>query len=296
MEKIEYGDVNKFLVSIGLILIVLSFIIPYYSLKEDFGVYLENSKIMQLQPHMQILILRKQMQVAFLQDIIPYISILLFSGGVLISQWGLCRWFKRQKSIDEKFDTELAKSKLELTAMSPVEVFEKAQNEVDEIEAANTEESQTPTSNNSLIEYLKVEERVYNLFKNNRNKNFETYSQMRLGQIEIDIVMASKSSAFLDRIIEIKYYQTNFNHYVVDKALVQLNNKIIYYKSNTNRNAVPVLMIIYEPNTLGTGNIPSVQAQVIEWASQYPDLNHLKIVFSTISEIETFDVKILLKK
>ncbi|MGK9123916.1 hypothetical protein M1D52_07340 [Olivibacter sp. SA151] len=296
MEKIEYGDVNKFLVSIGLVLITLSFALPYLFLKEDFGVYLEISKILELQPHMQTLIWRKQMQVAFLQDALPVISLLLFAFGILLSQWGLRRWFKRQRSIDEKFDTELAKSKLELTAMSPLEVAEKAQSEVQEIEAVNNEEHKTGPSDYSLIDYLKVEERVYNLFKNNPSRHFDTYTQMRLGRTEIDVVMASRSSSYRDRIIEIKYFKTNFNHFVVDKALVQLNNTITYYKSNTGRSAVPVILIIYEPETFKNSDIISIQAQVLNWASKYRDLNRLKAAFIAVSEIEMFDVKTLLKR
>ncbi len=297
MEKIEYGDVNKFLVSIGIILIAFGFITPYYFLKEDFGVYIEVSKFQNLQPYVQSLILRKQWQIALLQNVVPFASLALFGSGVALSIWGLCRWFKRQDRIDEKFDTELAKLKLELTAMTPIEVVEKADNEVRETETVSAADPKSVSGEpGSLISYLKIEERVYRKFKSYQSRHFDISTQMKLGRIEIDIVMAAKSSGFVDRIIEMKYFSKNFNPYIVEKALVQLHNTITYYKNHTGRKAVPVLLIIYEPDILNPDNIPTIQAQVFKLSTNLPSLDRLKIAFSGVNEIETFNVQVLLQK
>lgn len=56
MQKIDYGDINKFLVSIGLVLIALAVLTPYLYLKEDFGLYIEQSKIDQMQEPIKELI------------------------------------------------------------------------------------------------------------------------------------------------------------------------------------------------------------------------------------------------
>lgn len=60
MQKIEYGDVNRFLVSMGIILIGLSILAPYFYLKEDFGIFLEQSQIEKLQAPLKEIIETKK--------------------------------------------------------------------------------------------------------------------------------------------------------------------------------------------------------------------------------------------
>ena len=126
MQKIDYGDINKFLVSIGLVLIALAVLTPYLYLKEDFGLYIEQSKIDQMQEPIKELITEKQNQVIKFQTFIPWVSLSFFLLGLTSTIIGLVRWFKRQSKIDEKFDKELQKLDLEITSLTPEEKEEKA--------------------------------------------------------------------------------------------------------------------------------------------------------------------------
>lgn len=57
MEKIDYGDINKFLVSIGIVLIGLSVLTPFLYLKEDFGIYLSEEEISKYEQPIKSLII-----------------------------------------------------------------------------------------------------------------------------------------------------------------------------------------------------------------------------------------------
>lgn len=297
MEKIEFGDVNKFLVSIGIILIAFSFITPYYFLKEDFGIYLEVSKFNSLQPHIQQLILKKQCQIALIQKLIPFASVILFLSGTRLSVWGLQRWFKRQGFIDERFDTELAKLKLEITSMTTAEVVEKARNEVQEIESNSSKASLKVDKNvDPLLSYLQIENRVYQKFKSYNSKHVDISTQINVGKIHIDILMVARKSTFIDRVIEVKYFKENTARIVLENALVHLSKTIIYYKDQTGRKALPVLLVIYEPNTLNRDELPTIKQKLLELNNQYPGLDRLKVEFSEVNEIEEFNVQELLKR
>ena len=83
MEKINYGDINKFLVSVGIVLIALSVLTPYLYLKEDFGSYLESSIIEKFQEPVKNIILLKQSIVLKVQNIILDISLALFACKII---------------------------------------------------------------------------------------------------------------------------------------------------------------------------------------------------------------------
>jgi hypothetical protein len=85
MEKIDFGDVNKFLVSIGLFLISLSIAFPYFYLKEDFGLTIESSVIEKYSPELQEFIKTKQNYAINIQSIIPWASIIFFLVGGISS-------------------------------------------------------------------------------------------------------------------------------------------------------------------------------------------------------------------
>ena len=53
MQKIEYGDLYKFLVSVGVILIGFAVLIPYFYLKEDFGLCVPQSDMARFEPEVR---------------------------------------------------------------------------------------------------------------------------------------------------------------------------------------------------------------------------------------------------
>ena len=60
MQKIDYGDLNKFLVSMGLVLIGLAALVPYFYLRGDYGIIIEQEKFNCLQEPIQSYLLEKQ--------------------------------------------------------------------------------------------------------------------------------------------------------------------------------------------------------------------------------------------
>ncbi|MDY7397011.1 hypothetical protein UMM65_17330 [Aureibaculum sp. 2210JD6-5] len=301
MQKIDYGDINKFLVSIGLILIGLAVLVPYLYLKEDLGLYLERSQIDKLQEPIKELITSKQNQVIKIQKFIPWISLSFLLLGLTSSIIGLVRWFKRQSKLDEKFDKEIQKLDLEIDSLTPEEKRQKAIKEVNEIEKEEQLEPEIPTTTDSrnqvYLNYMNVENNIIKVFEQYISPNFDILSQQRLGnRFEIDILLKAKTKKLSDRIVEIKYFRKQLPFSIVEKSLQQLNTYISYYKQAANKQVVPVLLLVYKKEAVSSERIVQYQSRIIDYSQKIPNLNRLKVEFIEESQIEKFNVQRILKK
>ena len=301
MQKIDYGDINKFLVSIGLVLIALAVLTPYLYLKEDFGLYIEQSKIDQMQEPIKELITEKQNQVIKFQTFIPWVSLSFFLLGLTSTIIGLVRWFKKKKKIDEKFDKELQKLDLEITSLTPEEKEEKAKQEVEEIESVEQQVATSPVVKSSHSDYVKVymqiEKGLTEVFENFKSPNFDVLSQQRIGnRYEIDILLQAKTKRFLDRIVEIKYFKNRLSLKIIRDTIYRLNTQISYYNQASNRRVVPVLLIVYSKDTTTAEDILRFQNRITDESQDIPNLDRLKIEFIEENEIKNFDVRRIIKK
>jgi hypothetical protein len=294
MQKIDYGDINKFLVSIG-----LAILSPYFYLKEDFGINIDSEQILKFDEPVKQFISNKQNQVIAIQKIIPWTSLSLIIIGLISMIVGLVRWFKRQAKIDEKFDKEIQKLDLEIETLTPEEKVEKAKQEVEEIELAEKLETiQTPNmTNKPYLDYMKIEQSLYSRFQNLNSPNFEIFSEQKLGnRFYIDLLLKANSKKFSDRIIEIKYFKNQLPISSFKKAIHQLNTYLSYYKKTTNKLVLPVLLIVYKEENITDRKIENIRKQIAEFSIDIPNMSRLKVEFIKENELEIFDIGKLLKK
>lgn len=302
MRKIDYGDINKFLVSIGLVLIGIAIIAPYFYLKEDFGLHLEQEALKKLQAPIQNIIKDKQNQVLIIHKSLPWAALIIFILGVASSTIGLIRWFKRQAKIDEKFDKELQKLDLELESLTPEEKEEKAKKEVEEIELeeqasfAKTVTKPT-TAKQAFIDYMKVEQDITHIFEKYDSPNFKVLSQQRLGnKFEVDLLLRANSKKYSDRIVELKYFKNQVPLSLINRTLHQLNTYLSYYKKTTNKHVIPVLIVIFNEENLPYEQIERIQERIRHYSNDIPNLKRLKIEFIPIDKINQFDVRKILRR
>jgi hypothetical protein len=296
VQKIEYGDINKFFVSIGLVLIGLAIVSPYLYLKEDFGIYLSQSEFNSLQDSAKALVIDKQNKVKKMQDLFFCVPIILSVLGSFFLVIGLYRWFERQTKIDEKFDRELDKLNLEIKSLTDEEREEKVKLEVQEIELEKKAES-NEIQQRVFNKYIAVEESITEIFRNYSSQNFEILSQQKMGnKFEIDILLRAKSKGFADRIVEIKYFNDKISESIINSTLHRFNSYVTYYKQATNKVVVPVLIIVYHLDKVGRNGLLGAQVMINSRKSDFPNLRRLKTQFLEENAIDKFDVKKILKK
>lgn len=301
MQKIEFGDINRFFVSIGLFLIGFALIIPYFYLKEDFGLYLNIEEISKFDPQTINIIQTKKEQVALIQNIIPWISAGLIIIGFIISRIGIKRWLKRQAKLDEKLYNEVEKLKLDVKASTPEERIINAKKEAAETEIAEQIESGEEIIQNKksdgYLTYMAIEDKFFNYFKSIKSSNFTIIQQPKIGnRFFVDILLKAKTSKFSDRIIEIKYFKNQLPLSSIENSITKLSTYISYYKQNTNKRVLPVLLIVYKNENLGKVKTAEYKRRILQNSQGIPELNRLKVEIIQESKLDDFDVKKLLKK
>lgn len=302
MQKIDYGDINKFLVSIGILLIGLAILTPYLYLKEDFGLYMEYSQIEKLPPPIQELIYSKQDKIIIIQKFILWISLGFLAFGLIFFITGLVRWFKHQSKLDNKFDKEVLKLDLEISSLTPEETEQKTIKEINEIEydqQLRPKASIITTSNkqNYLNNYMNIENIIIKVFETYNSKYYDVLSQQRLGnKFEIDILIKSKNENLSDSIVEIKYFRKHISSTIIQQTLQRLNTVISYYNQATKKEAIPALILVYSKEAVSLEKIVKYQNLINDYSKSIPDLNRLKVEFIEDSQLDSLNVKRILEE
>jgi hypothetical protein len=239
MEKIEYSDLYKFFVSIGLVLIAIFFLTWYVFLKEDFGLYIEQEKFVKFSEPIQQLITAKQNRIIELQKW-DWVTYLLLIIGLLSTGFGIFIWWKRQIKVDEKFENESLMVKLKLRSMTLEERVEKAEQEVISV-------TTTTTTTPEIVEnYMDSEERLIQMFLQSNQNEYEILSNQILGnQFEIDLIAKAKNKMFSDKIIEIKYITNLVPFSFIDLTIKHLKRITDFYISIEGNDATPILLIVH---------------------------------------------------
>ena len=305
MEKIEYGDVNRFLVSTGLVLISLSLAVPYFYLSDDFGLYIEQEKVKTFSVTIQTIISDKETIIKTIQKYIPWTSLGLFVTGLGLLVVGLIRWFKRQGKIDERENLDIQKLKLEIDDLTPEEKREKAKVEVQANEIAEivenkklTDSAPNPTRELAVSNYLKVEERIINHFKNYKTENFHILDNVKIaGRFWVDILLESKTKEYADRIVEIKFASKTLSYSLITDALSKLDQYLNFYLGFYDRKAVPILIVVFSNKIeMTTDQLRALAQRADSDTSNYKSLKRLQVHFINENQIETFDIKSILRR
>lgn len=290
MQKIEYGDINKFFVSVGLVLIGVGILTPYLYLKEDFGLYISEEEFRALQSTSRRLLSEKQTTVDVISSVIFWIPIGLLVLGFSSIIYGLVRWFKRQRKIDERFDKETDKLDLEIKKLTPEEIDEKVKEEVKEIEFDKliTTDIGLPI----FTKYKSVEDAIIEQFSNYDSKNFDILSKVQIGErYKLDIILKAKTSGYADRIVEIKYFQDKVSLRMIEETLSKLNSYVNLYKNSISSTVVPVLIFAYKMENYGLIGVKETEAAVHFRKAKYPNLKRLKFDLINENEIDRINVR-----
>ncbi|CAA0233487.1 hypothetical protein V2647_04375 [Tenacibaculum maritimum] len=296
MQKVEYGDVNKFLVSIGLVLIGLAVLTPYLYLKEDFGLFIPQSEFDKMQQPIKDLILDKQKKVVFIQSIINWIPLVLSILGISSLIWGLCRWFERQEKIDDRFDKEVLILDLQIEKQSATEKLDSISRDLNEI-GVDQQVNPNETQQKVFRKYLSIEKTVAELFQNYSSPNFRIYKDIRVNKkYDVDILLRAKNTKFSDRIIEVKYFSDYLQLNILESALNRLKRTSVHYVQATEKKLVPVFIIVYNNEKVTIKSINEFKKKLSELTKGIDIFKRLKIEFIEENKISEFDVKTVLKK
>lgn len=208
MSKLEYDNLYKFLVSLGIILIVLPLgaLVYFYNTNPilisqiDFDLLSEYS--------LQMINSRNELLSIFIK-VFPWFATASIIIGIILIICGIIKWFGVQKKLDKKLDAETTKKTLDELQASKEEVNEKLKKEtVDSNNESIFSSENSAVSKNSQLKamekYYEIEELCFNYFAKKYSKKVDFKQNIRIGNTYYDFIGVSKNDD-PDLIFEIKY-------------------------------------------------------------------------------------------
>jgi hypothetical protein len=253
MTKLEYSDFYKFLVSLGVILIGLSLLVPWLFLRESFDALLKATDISELTPTAQTLLSYRQYAALWFVQNVWWISLSLVIGGLAPLIAGIWLWVSKQRLRDQREQFEVQKAQLEverlrreLTPMTPTEIAMKGIQEVkEEIEVVEEapEVSAIPSFESRIQKYFHVEQIFLNKLITCYGEE-RVLTQQKIKHQAYDALLLSDRPQLADVIFEIKYAIHSLRPGNLDTTIARVIRSTQNYVILTAHQATSIILFI----------------------------------------------------
>jgi hypothetical protein len=245
MEKFDYSDLYKFLVSVGITLIALSILLPWLYLKEPFDLNVKQEELKLLTAQGQAIIKNRQQLVATYYTFIPKVAIGLAIAGLISIVYGIAKWFPKQKNLDKRDITSTLIAQKELEQMGSAEIKEKNEKEFKQAEILNATSSNQPiVKEEFLSSYLQIEQIFNSKITAFYQNQYTVLTNIRSGRDEYDLILTTDLKEQSDFVFEFKYFKNHVTHYELGKLLFPLNTKLLHYANAVKLKVAMILMVV----------------------------------------------------
>ncbi|HYP23873.1 MAG TPA: hypothetical protein VEV43_09885 [Actinomycetota bacterium] len=262
LAHFEYGHLYKFLVSAGILLVVLGIALPWFLPTKNDLLLVPAADVVTLTPTAQRVLQREQERAEFLLQAWPWISLPSIGIGVALTLHGLKKWKERQRIADtrEEHERDLAAAQVQATA-SEVERKVDAEVALEEgPDLAPAHAADAPVTERTAAfrsKVVEVEARLVSLLTEAVSDSFDVRPHVKAqdkNRISVlDAVLESHNARSEDIVVEVRYLRgpTHVADYFLRTAsLTEL------YTAATGRSAKPLLILV-----IGASRRPSDLAQ-----------------------------------
>ncbi|HCE3705934.1 TPA: hypothetical protein NG682_004729 [Vibrio parahaemolyticus] len=246
--KFEFGDLYKFIVSLGVVLITISIMVPWFFLKEPFDLFRPVNEINALSEVAKSVIEERQNTISLIVQLIPWFSLIGSIIGSILIYFGLKNWYSNQVHIDEQTRLDVEIKKQSLRDATKDEIEEKETAEYQELQVAENSSVDTYRVNSFRGQYSEVEELVYSKFLNTYQSKYEVSHNKMIAGVELDILLKGKHMLTKDYIVEVKYIRKGFNFGWLREAYLKNIYAKSVYSQMTNRLPNTLLLIVINEN------------------------------------------------
>lgn len=240
MGPVEYSDYYKFVVSVGIALIIVALALPWAFLREPFDLSFDTAKISSITPQAKALILQRQGTLLWVWRWIPWLTGLLLASGVYAACFGLWKWRARQLVRDRAEDAATAKAERELQGITPEQNLERVRADA---EAATPEQTETETV--AVVDrHRRVEDQLTPRIVRCFSDQYDVRINQRLGAAEYDIVLRSRTSGQSDIVIDWKLIRRGFKYGFLREASFRAVTAAQLYRETLSRPAISVLLLV----------------------------------------------------
>ena len=247
MDKLQYDSFYKFIVSVGVILIIAPLFCLHYLVSGSYDIIMTEEEANNLS---QISSEFLNIKIQYVQSIFKYLPTvcLIFIGiGIIFTFWGCFKWFQIQKTLDQITILDLEEKELHIQSMSAQEIAEKViKEDIENHENANTDSqiSHSYSSTSSRIrKAFEIEDACYNYLKDKLKKKYTVHQNVKVGYCDYDIIASSKYGN-IDLLYEIKYWNNTVSKSFLARLIEQVESLGVSYKNNAHRNFRFIILII----------------------------------------------------
>jgi hypothetical protein len=256
MDKFEFGDLNRFFVSLGLTLVLGSLGIMWLFYREPFDLARTVAELNGLTPLAKAIILERQRHVGRALTLVPWLAL----GGVLTGLFlfflGLFRWIPSQKTVEQIQDLTRKKLENEVRRMTPAEVITKAYSEVAVQEPAavtarspDDGDQQVASLQDPVSNYLQNENLLLDALATHLPDKYELlpYQQSAFGTY--DALLRAKPGAGPDFIVEFKDLSRTPRARYLDDALRVASMSADWMGLDMVNRQIPLVIAIVPENS-----------------------------------------------
>lgn len=305
LDKVQYGDYNRFLASIGLVLIALGLLLPYFYLKENFDLLIKNEDLNALTDVARGIITTRQNYTQQLITIIPIASSLSILSGIILLIIGLRNWKRRQNIEDDKtlqerdkIIAEMAKIRAETDKIikegKKIPLQEVIENKNKEIQKTEPDISERERKG-IVSKYLLVEALVAEKFKREYSDQYNVLVNYKVNNREFDIILSAinedtkkRFNFKKDVIVEVKYTR-KINKQIVNQAIQQTGELI---KAYPNAFTNPIVLFVMEEPVTNVDKDELLSKIISEWSEK--TVSKWNIKFIQVDELPDIRLKDLL--
>ena len=249
MDKLQFDSFYKFLVSIGIVLIITPVFLLHYLISGSYDIIITEEEFSSLSSISKELIEHKRICLNFVYQFIPIFCIILILIGLFLFILGCYKWNTIQQSAQNQLtDLDIKEKQLNIKKMSAKEIAEKMVSEnIEEISESEVNSSIATSIRSSTSATVKkafeIEDKLYISISNKFGKKYFYHQNVRIHTEEYDIIAESTDSS-PDLLYEIKYWSRHASVARISSLFEQVKKKGEIYKDNTNRDYRVKIIIV----------------------------------------------------
>ncbi len=275
MDKIDFSDINKFVTSIGLILIGLAFVLPLFVNQNAEILLIEENLLNKSTPEAQTIIHFQQKSILNHLTLMPYLFFSFIGIGLSLVIYGLIRWNARQKVIYGIQDEEWRLKKME--GISSEQKKENISNEIGEDE---------PEKEKTINKYLQLEDNIYLKLASAYSVNYQVEHNVSVDRANFDVILKSKfTNKRPDIIVEIKYYTRILSPIRFQSDVRKFLLAITNYEQSLQRSRVTPVFILLLNSEKSIEQMKESDSKIKENAKNL-GFNNLRILYRLASTID----------
>lgn len=252
MEKLKYDSLYKFIVSIGIVIILLPFAFVYGTLSNNEVVMIKENEISQLtNTAKEIILLEQNYKHIVVSNPVIFFSVatIFIVSGIIIVIYGILQWKNKVQKYEDK-SKELSIQLLE-KQIENLTNEEKTEKIIKDMEVLNTENNikflNDDLKKQQISKYVDIQAEAYKSIRK-VFKDYRIFEEIRIDKQMYDCIAVNTSRNYIyDYIFEIKYFSTteSIREKIESIDKMMLREKMCYYESS-KRLAKNILIIVVE--------------------------------------------------